>query len=532
MKIFWVWCLVALLCVPNMALAHSDHSDAVGIRVFDMHSHSSGYVEKVEVLSGCLVVGDTIETDCLADKAYDFAQSIGALSRVPESNQFRESYKDLFLRWNDLGSTVSVSRFMRKATGTGFYLPQGSGRSTPLSYAEWSLMRGEVDLLQQQMRTLEPESTQSLRDQINVLKNLLVGVDLTTAGLLGTLTALEAMVDNFPTLLQTELETQKAELEERLLGFAGKLSLMQAEIDTKADKADVANIEAKLSTKASQIYVTSVESQLSLKANQSDVANLAVRMDSFENPPSVAVPAIGVQNPDFISEVKELWFKYGWLLVILLLVGVLAWLLKSRKNTSVTKTVFTRFAPVDVVQSPDLVTTEGDRYQNLSLLVSDPKTGLEARVGRLENNEKDLLARMDQLDTSMTTLRADYDYLLLVSADGLRMVGTPDQKTLDALTIGKHIDLLVEGNEGARTVRIVRGTFENENGVIEDRLYLYGVSEVNIGVRVDSVGLSRCLLKAVKDWRVVGIDDHKVGLSAAAYKRNPTTRKAPVKRAA
>ena len=161
------WCLVVLLCLPNMTFAHTD---AVGIRVFDTHSYNSGYDERAEFWSGCPVIGDAIDTDCLADKAYDFAQSTGALSRVPERNQFRESYKDLFLRWNDLGSTMSVLRFMRKATGTGFYLPQGRGRFTPLSYVEWSSIRGDVDLLQQQMRTLEPESAQSLRERINALE--------------------------------------------------------------------------------------------------------------------------------------------------------------------------------------------------------------------------------------------------------------------------------------------------------------------------------------------------------------------------
>ena len=526
------WCLVALLCLPNIAFAQTDA--VVGIRVFDIHPHTSSYVERAEVLSVCPVVGNTIDTDCLAEEAYDFAQKSGALYLVPGSNQFRDSYKDLFLRWNDLGPTMSIERFVSKASGTGIYLPQSGQRTTFAVVRYESDIEAKILLLTQKFAMLSnqtPALRAELFEYIDSLQVSMGELNATNARFLGTLTTLKAMVENLPSLSQAELNAQKAELGERLSGLADRVTRVE---ETKADKADVANIEAKLSTKASQIYVTSVESQLSLKANQSDVKILAERMSFLENPPSVAVPLIGVQNPDFISisEVKELWLKYWWILVVLLLLGVLVWLLKSRKNTSITETVFTRFSPNDVVPSAVRVTTEGDRDQDLRLLVSDPKTGLEARVGRLENNEKDLLARMDQLDTSMTTLRADYDYLLLVSADGLRMVGTPDQKTLDALTIGKHIDLLVEGNEGARTVRIVRGTFENENGVIEDRLYLYGVSEVNIGVRVDSVGLSRCLLKAVKDWRVVGIDDHKVGLSAAAYKRNPTTRKAPVKRAA
>ena len=125
------------------------------------------------------------------------------------------------------------------------------------------------------------------------------------------------------------------------------------------------------------------------------------------------------------------------------------------------------------------------------------------------------------LDTAVTQLRTDYDYLLLVSTDGLRMVGTPDQETLEVLKIGEHIDLKIDGDEGDRTVRIVRGTFENELGVIEDRLYVYGVTDVNQGVSVDSVRLSRCLLRAIKEWKVVGIDDPKVGLSAAAFVRTP-----------
>lgn len=479
MKNFWVWCLVAFLGLPNMAYAHAD---AVGIRVFDIHSYTSGYDERAEFWSGCPVIGDAIDTDCLAEKAYDFAQSTGALSRVPERNQFRESYKDLFLRWNDLGSTMSVSRFMRKATGTGFYLPQGRGRFTPLSSVEWSSIRGDVDLLQQQMRTLEPESAQSLRDRINALEDRLVGVDPSTASLLGTLSTLETVVKNLPSLSQAELDAQKAELDERLSGFEGRLARME---DTKAGKNEVTSLEA--------------------------------RVSSLENP-SISAPFTSAETTGFLAKLKEWLVKNWWLPVLLLLLLVIAWLLKSRKNTLVKKEVATLDTPVVVVPSNFSTMRDVDQYETLHTQVND----LDTRVG----------VRLNRLEEAIAVLRNDYDYLLLVSADGLRMVGTPDQKTLDALTIGKHIDLLVEGNEGARTVRIVRGTFENENGVIEDRLYLYGVSDVNIGVRVDSVGLSKCLLKAVKDWRVVGIDDHKVGLSAAAYKRNPTTRKAPVKRAA
>ena len=493
MKNFWVWCLVAFLGLPNMAYAHAD---AVGIRVFDIHSYTSGYDERAEFWSGCPVIGDAIDTDCLAEKAYDFAQSTGALSRVPERNQFRESYKDLFLRWNDLGSTMSVSRFMRKATGTGFYLPQGRGRFTPLSSVEWSSIRGDVDLLQQQMRTLEPESAQSLRDRINALEDRLVGVDPSTASLLGTLSTLETVVKNLPSLSQAELDAQKAELDDRLSGLSDRVTRVE---ETKADKAEVA-------------------SQLSSKADKSDVTRLEALMKSFENPVIRAPFTSSAETAGFLAKLIEWLVKNWWLPVLLLLLLVIAWLLKSRKNTLVKKEVATLDTPVVVVPSNFSTMRDVDQYETLHTQVND----LDTRVG----------VRLNRLEEAIAVLRNDYDYLLLVSADGLRMVGTPDQKTLDALTIGKHIDLLVEGNEGARTVRIVRGTFENENGVIEDRLYLYGVSDVNIGVRVDSVGLSKCLLKAVKDWRVVGIDDHKVGLSAAAYKRNPTTRKAPVKRAA
>ena len=493
MKNFWVWCLVAFLGLPNMAYAHAD---AVGIRVFDIHSYTSGYDERAEFWSGCPVIGDAIDTDCLAEKAYDFAQSTGALSRVPERNQFRESYKDLFLRWNDLGSTMSVSRFMRKATGTGFYLPQGRGRFTPLSSVEWSSIRGDVDLLQQQMRTLEPESAQSLRDRINALEDRLVGVDPSTASLLGTLSTLETVVKNLPSLSQAELDAQKAELDDRLSGLSDRVTRVE---ETKADKAEVA-------------------SQLSSKADKSDVTRLEALMKSFENPVIRAPFTSSAETAGFLAKLIEWLVKNWWLPVLLLLLLVIAWLLKSRKNTLVKKEVATLDTPVVVVPSNFSTMRDVDQYETLHTQVND----LDTRVG----------VRLNRLEEAIAVLRNDYDYLLLVSADGLRMVGTPDQKTLDALTIGKHIDLLVEGNEGARTVRIVRGTFENENGVIEDRLYLYGVSEVNNGVLVDSVGLSRCLLKAVKDWRVVGIDDHKVGLSAAAYKRNPTTRKAPVKRAA
>ncbi len=469
------WCLVVLLCLPNMVFAHTD---AVGIRVFDIHPHTSGYVERVEVLSGCPVIGDAIDTDCLADKAYDFAQSTGALLRVPGRNQFRESYKDLFLRWNDLGSTMSVSRFMRKATGTGFYLPQGRGRYSPLSNVEWVSIRGDVDLLQQQMRTLEPESAQSLRERINALEDRLVGVDSSTANLLGTLSTLETVVENLPSLSKAELDAQKAELDERLSGLADRVTRVE---ETKADKSEVNDLEA--------------------------------RVSSLENP-SIRTPFTSAETTGFLAKLKEWWVKYWWFPVLLLLLLVIAWLLMSRKNTSATDAVITRDTSI-VVPSNLSSTRDVDQYETLHKQVND----LDTRVG----------VRLNHLEEAVAVLRNDYDYLLLVSADGLRMVGTPDKKTLEALKLGEHIDLKVEGNEGARTVRIVRGTYENENGVIEDRLYVYGVSNVNNGVSVDSVRLSKCLLKAVKEWKVDGIDDPTVGLSAAAYKR--TLRKPIIRRA-
>ena len=474
-------CLVVLFCLPNMVFAHE------GIRVFDSYASPDLFNEQVEVWSGCPTVGDLINTDCLAGKAYEFARSNGALSLVPERNQDRVSYKDLFLRWNGLGSTMSTARFMRKASGTGFYLPQGRGRAVPLSTREWSTIRGEVDLLQQQMRTLEPESAKSMRARINDLENRLAGVDSTTAELLGTLSTREAMVKNFSTLSLAELNAQKAEMEDRLSGFNDRLARVE---NTKADKSDVISLEA--------------------------------RVSSLENP-SLSAPFTSVETTGFLAKVNERLVKYWWIPVLLLLLVAIMWLLKSRKNTSNTEAVITRFPLKDVVPS-DVRTTTDDQYETLHLQVHDPKTGVLARVGRLEevvNHENGVLARMEKLDTAVTQLRTDYDYLLLVSTDGLRMVGTPDQETLEALKIGEHIDLKIEGDEGDRTVRIVRGTFENEHGGIEERLYVYGVSDVNQGVSVDSVRLSRSLLRAIKEWKLVGIDDPKVGLSAAAFARTP-----------
>ena len=340
MKNFWVWCLVAFLGLPNMAYAHAD---AVGIRVFDIHSYTSGYDERAEFWSGCPVIGDAIDTDCLAEKAYDFAQSTGALSRVPERNQFRESYKDLFLRWNDLGSTMSVSRFMRKATGTGFYLPQGRGRFTPLSSVEWSSIRGDVDLLQQQMRTLEPESAQSLRDRINALEDRLVGVDPSTASLLGTLSTLETVVKNLPSLSQAELDAQKAELDDRLSGLSDRVTRVE---ETKADKAEVA-------------------SQLSSKADKSDVTRLEALMKSFENPVIRAPFTSSAETAGFLAKLIEWLVKNWWLPVLLLLLLVIAWLLKSRKNTLVKKEVATLDTPVVVVPSNFSTMRDVDQYETL-----------------------------------------------------------------------------------------------------------------------------------------------------------------------
>ncbi len=496
MKKLRTWCLVVLFCIPNIAFAHE------GIRVFDSYASPGLFNERVEVWSGCPVVGDSINTDCLADKAYDFALSIGALSLVSERHQDLESYKDLFLRWNGLGETMSTARFMRKATGTGFYLPQVRGRSTPLSTIEWSTIRGEVDLLQQQMRTLEPESAQSLRDRIIALENRLVGVDSSTAGLLGTLSTLEAMIKNFPTLSQTELDAQKAELEERLSGFDTRLARVE---ETKADKSELTSLEA--------------------------------RVSSLENP-SMSAPFTSAETTGFSATVNEWLSKYWWIPVLLLLLGVLWWFLSQRKKPQVVEEVTTVITPVGVVPSAVRTTTDGNHDETLRLQLHDPEKGVLARLGHLEevvsNNENGVLARMDKLDTAVTQLRTDYDYLLLVSTDGLRMVGTPDQETLEALKIGEHIDLKIEGDEGDRTVRIVRGTFENENSVIEDRLYVYGVTDVNQGVSVDSVRLSKSLLRAIKEWKVVGIDDPKVGLSAAAFARTPrkVTFRRSVKKAA
>ena len=296
------WCLVALLCLPNIAFAQTD---AVGIRVFDIHPHTSSYLEPAEVFSGCPVVGNTIDTDCLAEEAYDFAQRTGALSLVPGSNQFRDSYKDLFLRWNDLGPTMSTERFMSKASGTGIYLPQSGQRNTFAVARYESDFNAKILLLTQKFAMLSnqtPALRAELFEYIDSLQASMGELNATNARFLGTLTTLKAMVENLPSLSQAELNAQKAELGERLSGLADRVTRVE---ETKADKADVANIEAKLSMKASQSDVTIVESQLSLKANQSDFADLAAVVSLLKNPPSVAVPLIGVQNPDYASEVKE-----------------------------------------------------------------------------------------------------------------------------------------------------------------------------------------------------------------------------------
>ncbi len=478
-----VFCLVVLLGTPNGASAHTH-----GIRVFDTESVLPNMTDRVEVWSGCPVMGEIIATDCLAEQAYNIAQTTGAISLVPERNRSEASYKDLFLRWNDLGSTMSVSRFVRKATGTGFYLPQGFGRSTPLSMGEWATIRGELNLLQQQVNTLGLGNVPDLRKQIEGIQNRLGGLDTTTSGMIGTLSTLENMVKNLSALSPSELDAQKAEMDARLSGLTDRITRLE---NTKADKSAVTSLEA--------------------------------RVSSLENP-GVSAPFTSAEASDFFAQVKEWLVKYWWIPALLLLLGALAWFVNKRQQSPVTPEVTTVVAPVGVVPSSVSVTADQDRYETLRVQFQDPKTGVLARLGQLEevvNKENGVLDRMEQLDTAVTQLRTDYDYLLLVSTDGLRMVGTPDQETLEALKIGEHIDLAIEGDEGTRTVRIVRGTFENENSVIEDRLYVYGVTDVNQGVSVDSVRLSRCLLRAIKEWKVVGIDDTKIGLSAAAYKRTP-----------
>ena len=457
--------LVLMLGVlPTASMAHD------GIRVFDAQNADLS-PETVQNLTGCAISDATMSTDCLGRSAYDTATSTGALSLVPLRNQDQASYIDLFVRWNGLGDTMTVSRFIRKATGTGFYLPQGEGRSAPLQSAEWSQIRGDIDLLQQQVATLTPGNPAviaGLREQIITLENRLTGVDASTAGLLGTLHTLQAVIANVPNLLETELNAQKAEIDARLSAFTERLVQVEAAVSTKAEQTDLTALSSR---------VASLE-----LANSSVMPN---------NLLSASVPTVSSR----LAVVS--WWIWGFVIFVLI---SLVWLVLKASQVKVTAQIDHTVAAV----------------AGLNERVYNPVTGLLPRLTAVEADTK--------------SLKGDLEYVIQIASDGLRIEGIPTQDTLETLDPGGHIDLKIAGADANSVVRVVRGTFTKHDGSVDQVLYVHGVKNQNNALALRAQDLSRCLFKALSERRVEGIHLHSgIGLQPKDYHKAVKPRALPRK---
>jgi hypothetical protein len=477
-----------LLMVVGVQLSSTAAAEPEGIRVFDSRAVELEVTVWVETTIGCPIIAATIDSNCLANKAYTVAANAGALALVPEVNQTLPSYADLFRRWNDLDATITVNRFARKAAGTGFYLPQGGVRSKPLTSTQWVEIRREVDVLRQQIRTLstmaDTTEIEQLKENIVDLEEELVGVDRSTASLLGTLATLEAVVQNFPTLLAEERESQANEIDERFSTVLSRLSAVESALDTKADRADLAR-------KADR-------TELATKVDRAELVTLSNRVAALEEAGQMsASPLVPQVEPTTVVTVfRPSTFFYAVLLGSILLVLGCIWFVWSASKKAV-KTA-----------------TESTERQ---------QTDVQKLNDELYREDKGVLSRVSHLETEAAEVRMQYEYLLRVSTDGLKIVGTPDQSAIDQLQIGEHIDIPIEdtlSTDDLKVVRVVRGTLTEKDGSVEELLYLYGVRDVNNGVSPLATKLNRTLLLGLKDFRVEGINPRSnAGLIPTAYER-------------
>ena len=200
------------------------------------------------------------------------------------------------------------------------------------------------------------------------------------------------------------------------------------------------------------------------------------------------------------------------------------WLLKSRKNTPVTEVVTTVDTPSVVVPSTVFTTSEMDQYKTLRKQVQDEDTGVLARVGRLEelvgNNENGVLVRLDRTEKEVEVLREESDYMFQLTSNRKRVENVPTEAVIEALRVGQHLDLPVKGSYPPGVVRVVRGTLESADGAVEEMLFIYGVKDLNNGVKPKATFLSLALMKGLKDYRVEGISPQStVGLTPESFRR-------------
>ncbi len=91
------------------------------------------------------------------------------------------------------------------------------------------------------MRALTPENPTAIANlqlEVAKLREQLVGVDASTAGLMGTLDTLKGVLDSYPSLLQSELDAQTKEIGDRLSNFETRMDAVESDMKTKVNVSD------------------------------------------------------------------------------------------------------------------------------------------------------------------------------------------------------------------------------------------------------------------------------------------------------
>ncbi len=270
--------VVALVLMASTALAD--------VRVF-ARSSSEGLAQFMEQLTeGGVLQGERFPSIILGHLAFDFASQNGHLERVPASNRSRESYAGLFVRWNGLGSSISVQEFQRKGQGTGFWLPiVQSGASGAATVARAVPTATTADIVNEILAARGLSETDAFTNlQQATLTEGQVRDILITEVQSGAITGqiVEEVMRETQSLMQI-INDRMDRVEAVLEGQATAIETVQADLDSKADITLVEGLGADLSAALAQIErqgmaIETVQAALDNKVDAAVVEGLSVEL--------------------------------------------------------------------------------------------------------------------------------------------------------------------------------------------------------------------------------------------------------------